>query len=67
MIWNSETLTALLKENIPYLSKDLALSEGVEKLNPDISSKQDKKSDTNIMLQRSCLQRNLQRVILAGP
>jgi hypothetical protein len=67
MIWNSETLTALLKENIPYLSKDLALSERVEKLNPDISSKQDKKSDTNIMLQRSCLQSNLQRVILAGP
>jgi hypothetical protein len=66
MIWNSETLPALL-EDIPYLSKDLALSEGVEKLNPDISSKQDKKSETNIMLQRSCLRSNLQRVILAGP
>jgi hypothetical protein len=46
-----------------YLPKYLVLSEGVEQFNPSICTKQDKKSDANVVLQRSRLQITLQRLL----
>jgi hypothetical protein len=46
-----------------YLSKYLVLSEEVEQFNPSICTKQDKKSDANVVLQRSRLPITLQRLL----